>query len=352
MQIIGLGTATPARRYDQAECLAALDTSGLLSRLNGRSHALLRKVLSGTNGIRTRYLALEPLSEVADFNPDALQRRFERHAPALAAEAAEHALEDAGIAAGAIDAVIVSTCTGYLCPGLSSYLVERLCLSPDVLALDLVGHGCGAALPNLRTAAALIASGAALNALNVCVEVCSAAFYIDDDPGVLVSASLFGDGAAAAVTSREPSQDKRRIEWKAYGSMIDASRRDLLRFEHRGGMLRNVLTPPVPQLAAESSQAILEKVLGETSVPRTGITNWLWHAGGRDVLLALQDRLMLTAEDMSWSRAVLEEYGNLSSASVLFVLQAAVRGGAAPGHWWLSSFGAGFSAHGALLEAI
>lgn len=351
MVINGLGTANPARRYLQQECRDALKLTPAYKQLDSSSKALLQKLLSGRNGIHSRYLAIEPLAEVADFNPDALQRRFERHAPPLAARAGERALADAGVNVSGIDAVIVSTCTGYLCPGLSSYVIEFLGLRSNVHGLDLVGSGCGAALPNLRTAHALLTAGDCERVLSVCVEVCSAAFYLDNDPGVLVSATLFGDGAAAAVVSLEPPENGARcVEWCAYGSETEPRHRDLLRFEHRNGMLRNVLTPPVPLLAAEFAETVLERVLHETALSRQHISAWIWHAGGRDVLAALRARLGLDAEATRWSARVLSEYGNLSSPSVLFALRDALAGGALPGWWWLSAFGAGFSCYGALLR--
>ena len=142
-----------------------------------------------------------------------------------------------------IDAVIISTCTGYLCPGLTSYVSERLGLRRDVLALDLVGQGCGAALPNMRTGEALIASGARGKVLSICVEICSAAMYLDDDPGVLISACLFGDGAGAAVLSAQSQgPEAPQFEWKTAGTLLSAEDREELRFEKRGGMLRNILS--------------------------------------------------------------------------------------------------------------
>src|SRR5207237_1273459 len=114
---------------------------------------------------------LDDLNEAFAMSPDVLDARFATHAPAVAAQAAERAMECAGLTARDVDAVIISTCTGYLCPGLSSYVGERLGLGRDVLALDLVGQGCGAALPNLRTAEALLASGRCGCVLSVCVEV-------------------------------------------------------------------------------------------------------------------------------------------------------------------------------------
>src|SRR5205085_11565428 len=157
----------------------------------------------GKNGVATRHLALARLEEVFDINPDVLHARFLNNAPSLATQAAERALQSAGIPPAEINGLIVSTCTGYLCPGLTSYVTERLGLKADILPLDLVGQGCGAALPNLRTAEALISSDRCRRVLSICVEVCSAAFFLDNDPGVLVSACLFGDGAGAAVLSDE-----------------------------------------------------------------------------------------------------------------------------------------------------
>ncbi len=349
MFILGLGTASPQRRYTQRECWEAAQTMPQFLQLNPRSRAILKKVLTGNNGISTRHLSLTDISQVFELTPDALHARFEANAPLLAREAAARALADSGDDATAIDAIVISTCTGYLCPGLSSYLAEGLGLRPDVLTLDLVGQGCGAALPNLRTAEALLRGGQSQRVLSVCVEVCSAAFYFDNDPGVLVSACLFGDGAGAAVLGLE-GNGNRRLKWMTSGSVINPCDRDLLRFEQKGGMLRNILTPQVPAKAAVQVKHVLEQVLQRCKVSTGDIKGWVLHPGGRDVLIAVGERLKLQESDLRWSKAVLEEYGNLSSPSVYFVLQTALADSAPGGYWWMSSFGAGFSAHGALLE--
>ena len=351
MYINGIGTATPAQRYTQDECLQALAASDLYQTLSARSHTILRKVLNGGSGIATRHLVLNPLNEFINFNPDALHKRFLQHAPALAIKAARRALVDANVDARQVDAVIISTCTGYLCPGLSSYVIEQLPLNKNVLALDMVGQGCGAALPNLQTAEALLASRGKYNTvLSICVEICTAAFYLDDDPGVLISACLFGDGAAAAVLQNGPHTGNRSVRWEGCHSITDPGQRDQLRFEQQHGMLRNILTPPVPQLAAEYAEQVLGSAIAEHRLRQEDIGVWIWHTGGRDVLNALAQRIGLTETDLRWSREVLREYGNMSSPSVLFVLQRALNGETPPGWWWLASFGAGFSSHGTLLR--
>ena len=349
MFVRGVGTANPPNRYSKAECWDAFKSSEWFRKLNRRSHLIAETVLSKDNGIATRTLAVDTLDEVFAIDPDTLHARFLKHAPALSVEAARSALDDAQVAIGDIDGVVVSTCTGYLCPGLTSYVAEGLGIRASAEAFDLVGQGCGAALPNWRMSDALIGSGACNNVLSICVEVSSAAMCLDDDPGVLISACLFGDGAGAAVLSSKPGGHRRSIEWKAFSTLLDPSQRRALQFETRQGMLRNILTRPVPRLAAEYAERVLDDALKGAGVARDEITAWIIHAGGRDVLAALSERLHLDAHHLRYSSDMLRDYGNMSSAFVYFVLDAALRDDAPPGWWWMSSFGAGFSCHGALL---
>jgi len=346
----GIGTATPAARYTKAECLDAFQKSDWFARLDARAHFIARTVLQRDNGIEARRLAADSLAEVFTIDPNTLSQRFLAHAPALAATAGERALADAGLAPGDIGAVVVSTCTGYVCPGLSGHVIERLGLRADVQAFDLVGQGCAAALPNFSLGRALLASGACEHVLSICVEVSSAAMYLDNDPGVLISACLFGDGAGAAILSRQPRPDARRVEWIDSATLTVPAHRKALMFEQRDGMLRNILTRAVPELAAQYAHRVLDTVLGRAGLCATDMRAWILHAGGRDVLLAVERELDLQPRDLRHSAAMLREYGNLSSAFVYFVLQAALADDDADGWWWLSSFGAGFSCHGALLR--
>ena len=350
MFVTGIGTAVPSTRYTKTQCWEAFRRSVWYEQLDARAVLLIRAVLQRENGMEARRLALDSLAEVFHIDPDTLQQRFAAAAPVLAAQAAQRALQDAALTAGQIDAVIVSTCTGYLCPGLSGHVAERLGLPAAVLAYDLVGQGCGAALPNMRLGQALLGSQQCRHVLSVCVEVASAAMYLDNDPGVLISACLFGDGAGAAVLSGQRSAQRRPVHWRDSESLLDTSTREALRFERRAGMLRNILTRAVPALAADYVKRVLDAVLGRTGLQPAQISAWILHAGGRDVLQSLGQRLGLEPMDLRYSAATLREYGNLSSAFVYFVLQAALADAAPGGWWWLSSFGAGFSCHGALLE--
>jgi alkylresorcinol/alkylpyrone synthase len=350
MFITGIGTATPAGRYSKAECLTAFERSDWFARLDARAHYVARSVLQRDNGIDFRHLAVDTLEQVFAIDPDTLHQRFLTHAPRLALEAARAALLQAGLPAEAFGAVVVSTCTGYVCPGLTGYVIEGLGMRSDVLAFDLVGQGCAAALPNMQLGRALLASGQCEHVLSVCVEVSSAAMYLDNDAGVLVSACLFGDGAGAAVLSQQPQPRTRAIEWVDSASFINPAQRQALMFEQRQGLLRNVLTRAVPQLAASAAKQVFASVLQPAGLGVADVNAWILHAGGRDVLLALERAFALDGDALRYSAAMLRQYGNLSSAFVYFVLQAAVADEAPGGWWWLSSFGAGFSCHGALLK--
>ncbi|MES2887802.1 MAG: 3-oxoacyl-[acyl-carrier-protein] synthase III C-terminal domain-containing protein [Pseudomonadota bacterium] len=351
MYLRGFSTATPQHRYGKAECLQAFQRSPWFSRLEPRAHLIASTVLQRDNGIEARRLAVDSLDEVFDIDPNTLARRFLQHAPVLAAEAGAQALARTGLRPTDIDAVVVSTCTGYLCPGLSGHVVERLGLRSDVRAYDLVGQGCAAALPNMQMGEGLLAARGDGHVLSICVEVSSAAMYLDNDPGVLISACLFGDGAGAAVLSaRKGPASERQLRWTDSASLINPSERQALMFEQRDGMLRNVLSRAVPGLAASHAHQVLEQVLGRAGLLPSDISTWIMHAGGRDVLLALARRFELSDDAFAHSAAALREYGNLSSAFVYFVMAAALAANAPAGWWWLSSFGAGFSCHGALLQ--
>jgi predicted naringenin-chalcone synthase len=272
-----------------------------------------------------------------DLGPEELNRKFEELAPQLGWCALGSSLQKAGLPNRALDALVVCTCTGYLCPGLSSYIAERAGLSPHCYLLDVVGQGCGAAIPALRAACGFLAAHPESFVACVAVELSSAAFFVDNDRGVLVSLCIFADGAAATIWSGS----RVGMGWKAQGfdTWHLPGERQKLRFENRQGKLRNLLDRTVPHLAAEAVEALWQRskeywVGGESKV--------LAHPGGKEVVSALELRLpgLVVPE----CRHVLRRCGNMSSPSVLFVLEEVLKRPPGP-RLWLVSFGAGFSVH-------
>lgn len=350
MYLQSLGLAVPNRSFAQSEVLQTLEADDTFAGLTEKSQNLLRKVLSGKNGIERRHLALEEVREAFVFQPDAMMARFQQHAPILATRAAREALAKGGLTPDKIDALLVTTCTGYLCPGLSSYVAERLGLAPSTTLLDLVGQGCGAALPALDQAAALLHSGRARHVLVACVEICTAASYLDNDPGVLISACLFGDGAAAVLLGAEAPEAGPSIRWTGSARHSAPEHREHLRFDHRQGLLRNLLSAEVPTLSAQHARTVFNRACDRYQRKPEEVMGWIWHAGGREVLRALRREFGLLEKHTEPSASVLRQHGNMSSPSCLFALHAALQDGVPDGLWWLASFGAGFSSFGAFLE--
>jgi len=347
MYLHGLATANPPASYSQAECLAlARAAYDALPDFNRRSRLMLSSILGGDSGVDARQFAVRDVARLFRAGADELNDEFRATAPPLAVAALQPALEQAGLDAREVDALVVCTCTGYLCPGVSSYVAEAMDLRPDVWLHDLAGLGCGAAIPSLRTVQAMLTVQPEATVACVAVEVCSAAFYLDNDPGVIISACLFGDGAAASIWRGGPGP--RGLRCHSFDTIHDPASRDCIRFEQRDGKLRNLLDPSVPELAAQAV-AQLHRQAGANGQPAPA--RIIAHAGGRDVVSALGKAL--PGHDLRATREILRRHGNMSSPSVLFALEEALRDDApSPGRdWWLTAFGAGFSAHSCRLSA-
>jgi predicted naringenin-chalcone synthase len=298
---------------------------------------ILKTILRGEHGIAKRHIAMPDVTNVFDLSPDQLNAAFRIEGPRLAGRALTAALAKAGARADQLDALLVCTCTGYLCPGISSYVAEQLGLRSNAILHDLVGLGCGAAIPTLRAASHLLAAQPSAIVACVAVEICSAAFYLDDDPGVLISACLFGDGAAATIWRSTPAPQA--IRAFDFDTAHFPENRDKIRFEQRGGKLRNLLHRSVPELAADAVRQLWH-ARGSRPVSRV-----VAHTGGRDVLQAIAP--VVAPHTLDASARVLKECGNMSSPSVLFALEETLKDGPPNGNgdFWLVSFGAGFSIH-------
>jgi alkylresorcinol/alkylpyrone synthase len=335
MFLRSIATSVPPNSFTQKSCWTAMRDDDLLSTLKPRSMALMEKILSnGSSGIERRNLALDSVESSFGLCAEQLNRSFEREAPPLASAALRDALEKSGRVAAEVDALFVCTCSGYLCPGVTSHVAENLGMRHDVYLADLVGLGCGAAIPMLRAAQGFLAANPQAVVATVAVEICSAAFFANDDPGVLISLCLFGDGAAAAIwTSDGPAGN-----WQAghFTTTHLPEEREKIRFVNSAGKLKNQLHRAVPALAAEA-------VAGLYALRQSEPDQVLAHSGGRDVVEALEGVLPFKLTE---TREVLRDHGNMSSPSVLFALERRL----AAGHpddrrLWLTAFGAGFAAH-------
>jgi predicted naringenin-chalcone synthase len=380
--LTALATANPKRYASQREICSFLESHFALE--PGERQLYRRLLLDGP--IRGRYIAVDEDEEICSQDPDYLVSRFARHSRRIAAEAAEAALRQADLKPEQIEAIIVNTCTGYLCPGLSSYLIEDLHLPSFTAALDLMGMGCGGAVPNLEAACRMIQAGARKTVLCLSVEICSATFFLGADPDLIVSNSIFADGAAAAVLQANLNGDAVRstpaeasipvsrascprfeggtpstqtsdgvstrlvLRFIDFESVTLPRYREQLRYTSEGGRLRNVLTRNVPVIGARAVTQVTSRLLDRHGLTPEDIHWWAVHPGGTQVLAAVRKHLGLSAERLRFSYEIFRDYGNMSSPTVLFVLDRILREARRHDRALLLSFGAGFTAFAALVE--
>ncbi|MCZ6672183.1 MAG: stilbene synthase [Verrucomicrobia bacterium] len=342
MYLEQLATAVPKHVFTQRELWDMYQQTDMPAQLTPRSQDLVKQVLNGDSGIDKRHFATPEVDRLFCQDAESLNELFEKEAPALALESLEKALDEAGWKAASLDALIVCTCTGYICPGISSYVAEQLGLRSNLFMQDLVGLGCGAAIPMMRSASGFLKAEPEARIATVAVEICSAAFYIDNSPGVIISACLFGDGAATALWTGSSGNSNWRIE--NFDTLHMPQHRECLRFENRAGKLRNKLEFSVPKKAAKAVGRLFKDYCKASETPQ----EFICHGGGRNVLDALEETV--TGFDLSPAREVLRQYGNVSSPSVLFALQHYLQNDPVADHLWLTSFGAGFSAHSCALR--
>ncbi|MFM7182793.1 MAG: type III polyketide synthase [Verrucomicrobiales bacterium] len=335
MFVRSIAHALPPSVFTQAEVWEILRTSPEGRALSPRAAVLLEKVLLGPGGIETRHFAEPDPARLFPKHAGELNAYFEAEAPELAAKALEKALTKAGLKADELDGLVICTCTGYLCPGLSSHVSERLGLRADAALTDLVGAGCGAAIPALRVAEGMVAAQPEAKVAVVAVEICSAAFYLDNDAAVLISLCLFGDAASAVIVG---GTEKSGVigTFSDFRTLHRPEHREKIRFANEKGYLRNRLDRSVPALAAGAVAELL------AAQPPGKLIS---HAGGRDVLDALATAL--PDHENAASREILRRVGNCSSPSVLLALEHDLQSAPETGERILSSFGAGFSCHSA-----
>ena len=345
----GLGTATPPVELTQEELFEFIMRNFTLT---AQEEDMYKRILQGGK-IKRRYIGIDFKDERISFVPEEQLARFLKYGCSTAVEAAQKALDDAGLTVEAIRGLVVNTCTGYLCPGFSSYVAEVLGLSKNIRVMDLMGMGCGAAVPNLECAAGMVARSGSGPVLSIAVEICSATLFPSHEPELIVSNCIFGDGAAAAVIdSAHPNNGNGLARVIDFESGLFPEYREQLRYKNKGGLLRNTLSKQVPIIGARVISLVASRLLEQHGLRQDDIDWWAVHPGGTLVLSQISKKMELDEEALRFSYDVFENYGNMSSPSVLFVLRKILDNGHPPAgsKGLLLSFGAGFSAFASLLE--
>jgi predicted naringenin-chalcone synthase len=343
--IASIGTATPPNPLSQKH-LEELAQKHYRGTLSPRSMALIHALFSHPS-IKQRSFAIDNVEDLVNESADARVARFTRWSVYLCVQAITKALAEADVTTNDVTGLVVNTCTGYICPGISTYLIEKLGLQRSVRVYDLAGSGCGGAIPNLEVSESLMARMGSGVVLSVSVEICTATFQMEDDISLLLSNALFGDGAAAAVLWTKPQG----YELVASARQYVPEKREFIRYIHKNGQLYNQLSTKLPDMIRKTAAQAVNDVLAPRSLKPENITHWALHNGGEKVIDAVRDELGLSEKQVQPARAVLSEFGNMSSPTVWFVLRELDTRGIAPGDWCIMvAFGAGLAAHAYLLR--
>lgn len=301
-------------------------------------------------GVERRFL-VRPLAEtVSAVALGERSRVYAEHAVDLAAQAAAAALDQAGVTAAEIDLIISVSCTGYMLPSIDAYLVSRLGLRADVRRLPITELGCVAGAAGLSRAADYLRAYPAALVLLVAVETPSLTFQpADASPDNLVSALIFGDGAAAAVLGGDTAAGCEVLE---SASLMAPGTLDEMGFDLRDNGFWVVLSRDVPDLLRKGVRELVMALLSRHELGLSDLAFFCVHPGGPKILKAVGETLGIE-DGLGDSWAVLRDYGNLSSASILFVLQRLYERPPTPGSLGLLlAFGPGLSLEALLVRWV
>ncbi len=318
MRIVGVGSSFPVNRYGQTEITDALCAywSGRL----GERTALLRRMHSRA-GVKWRHLAF-PFDRYHQFKSwGETNRAWFDVAEELGAGAIRAALARAGLDASDIDALYVTSITGIASPSLDARLINRMGLRNDLKRTPIFGLGCVAGATGLTRAADYVLAYPGQVAAVLAVEICSLTISRDDlSTANLVATGIFGDGAAAVlVAGAERARPGPRII--AHRAVFYPDSEDIMGWDISESGFAIVLSQRLPELIKANLANDVDRFLAGHRLTRRDIGSWVFHPGGPRVLEAVETALALHEQELRLSWESLERIGNLSSASVLCVLE-------------------------------
>lgn len=345
-RLLALATAVPPYRLGQADIVAF--ARRLFAERPGEELERLLPVYANA-GIETRYSCV-PLEWYAEPHGWAEKNDlYVRHALDLIENATRACLTRTGTSADRIDAVVAVSTTGIATPSLDALLVERLNLRRDVTRLPVFGLGCAGGVLGLARAATFAQAMPGATVLLVVVELCGLTFRRrDQSKSNVIASALFGDGAAAALVSC--AGDGARLT--AWGEHTWPHSLDVMGWRVEDDGLGVLFSRDIPAIIRREFRPVLDRFLARHGLRFADIDHFLCHPGGAKVIAALEDALGLQQGGLALARAVLRDFGNMSAATVLFVLERALTDGAGRGgRSLLSAVGPGFTAGFLVLEA-
>jgi predicted naringenin-chalcone synthase len=339
-RILGIGTANPPIRLTQEQSFYAAGYE---------SERIRRIFLNSDIEYRHFYFGGIPNREESS---DQLNQRYLSGAVKTGCRAIVNCVESAGITVLDVDLLAVCTCTGYVCPDVGSRLIAHMGFSKNVQRASIIGLGCAGAVPTLQRATDFVRANPGRRALMLAVEICSACYYVDNTLETVIGNAICADGAAAFLLGTGQQTDPGYPQIIDFETFLDTEQIEEVGLQHRNGKLRIVLGASIQHLAGPMIEKALHQLFERHELSRSHIRFWIVHPGGRKVIDNVQKHFGMTADQLRFSRIVLRNYGNMSSPTVMFVLDEVVRNGdPRPGDWGVMiALGPGMAAEVALLR--
>lgn len=355
--ILGLGTALPEHTMSMDEAIAMstdlicrdqretrlLSTMHRKARVQNRHTCVPHRIAYNWIG--------EGAQPSSSAGPTTQERMalYSQHARPLATAASTAALAAAGISADEITHLVTVSCTGFDAPGVDVHLFDQLGLRNTTQRLHIGFMGCHGAINGLRAARGLAAADPAARILVCAVELCSLHFKFQWDPERILGNVLFADGAAALVVAADRAEDGALCRLRDTGSCLLADSRDAITWNVGDSGFDMTLSNRVPGLIGEHLRPFIATWLASLGHSIDAIGSWAVHPGGPRILEAVEEALGLDPAALATSRAVLSELGNMSSPTMLFILDRLLRNNA-PRPCVMLGFGPGLAAEVALME--
>jgi alkylresorcinol/alkylpyrone synthase len=343
-QLLSVATATPPYVVTQADAAAAAE------QMFGSRTALFNRMapVFMTSGIRQRY-SVRPIEWFLD--PRSWSERTEAYLEGglqLFIDAATRALANAGLKADEVDTVVTVSSTGIATPSLEARAMTAMGFRSDIERVPVFGLGCGGGTAGFAIASKMAAAQPGSTVLLVVVEICTLSFRLDElTKANIVATALFGDGAAACVLRAGAAAGLASVE--ATGQHTWPDTLDIMGWRVDAQGFGVIFAQSIPRFAEANIGPAVDAMLERKGLVRANIDRFICHPGGAKVITALERSLKLDQGALDHERAVLEDHGNMSAPTVLFVLERQLREGM-PERSALLAMGPGFSASLAVLK--
>ncbi len=359
LALLGCGTAAPRQSITQQEAAELAQTfSGLPQAEAQRLVTLYQRtkiqtrgsvLLEAPDGTGSRQSFFPPAEDRADRGPSTGQRmqRYAQEVMPLALAASQQALAAARLTGAQINHVVTVSCTGFAAPGFDIMLMKALQLAPTVSRTHVGFMGCHGALNGLRVASALSQAHPGARILLCAVELCTLHFSYGGEPERVVANALFADGAAALVVGSAANESGNDWRLAAAGSCLFPDSEDAMTWRIGDNGFEMTLSPRVPELITTHLPSWLAAWLNQQGMTIPQVRSWAIHPGGPRILTAATTALGLSQDATAVSREVLAECGNMSSPTILFILDR-LRRRSAPRPRVAMAFGPGLSVEAAL----